>query len=179
MKRIKFFPRAAVLGAVMIAAGALSSAASAQETFTESHLEAAKRVVVATKAMEPFDDILPLLAEQTRTVFIQADPTRAEEVIAVTDEVALALASKRAELNRKVYEKWASAFTEDELNQLAEFYGTDLGQKLTQSIPNITGASVQAAREWQDAISTEMVTMVQERLAEENQPAATETQPQQ
>lgn len=169
MKLIKLFRRAAAVGAAMVAAGFLSSTAFAQDTISESHLAAAKRVAVSTKVLEPFDDILPLLAEQTRTAFIQSDPTRAEEIIEITQDVALQLASKRAELNDTVYKAWAESFTEEELNQLAEFYTTDLGQKLTKSIPTITQYSVAAAREWQDKISTEMVTMVQEELAKQNQ----------
>ncbi|WP_428648337.1 DUF2059 domain-containing protein [Roseibium sp.] len=165
MKLVNMFPRAAVLGAAMMATGFLSTGAFAQDAISESHLAAARKVAAATRVLEPFDDILPLLAEQTRTAFIQSDPTRAEEIIDVTQNVALELASKRAELNNKVYNAWAEAFTEDELNQLADFYSTDLGQKLTQTIPNITVFSVNAAREWQDMISTEMVTMVQEELA--------------
>lgn len=169
MKLVKTFPRAAVLGAAMIAAGFFSGAALAQDGVSEAHLAAAKRVAAATKVLEPFDDILPILAEQTRTAFIQADPTRAEDIIAITQDVALQLASKRAELNNLVYNAWAQKFTEEELNQLAEFYSTDLGQKLTGNIPAITQYSVGAAREWQDKISTEMVTMVQEELAKRTQ----------
>ncbi|MBO6509771.1 MAG: DUF2059 domain-containing protein [Roseibium sp.] len=148
-------------------AGFLSATASAQD-ISPSHLEAAKKVAAATKVLEPFDDILPILAEQTRTAFIQADPTRAEEIIEVTQNVALQLAAKRSELNDQVYQLWAAGFTEAELNQLAEFYNTELGQKLTNTIPQITATSVGAAREWQDKISTEMVTLVQEELAKGN-----------
>ncbi len=169
MKLVNIFPRAAVMGAAMIATGLISTAAFAQDAISESHLAAARKVAAATKVLEPFDDILPLLAEQTRTAFIQSDPTRAEEIIEITQNVALALAPKRTELNNQIYKAWAETFTEDELNQLTEFYSTDLGQKLTKSIPNITVFSVSAAREWQDKISTEMVTLVQEELAKRNQ----------
>ena len=169
MKRIKSFPRAAVMGAIMMTAGFLTNAAIAQDAVSESHLDAAKKVAVATKVLEPFDDILPILAEQTRTAFIQSDPTRAEEIVEVTQDVALKLAAKRSELNNLVYNAWAQAFTEEELIQLAEFYNTDLGKKLTNAIPSVTGYSVGAAREWQDKISTEMVTMVQEELAKRSQ----------
>jgi hypothetical protein len=168
MKLIKSFPRGAVLGAAMMAAGFVASGAAAQEAVSESHLAAAKQVAVVTKVLEPFDDILPILAEQTRTAFIQSEPTRAEEISEVVQNVALTLAPKRAELNSLVYKAWADNFTEEELKQLAEFYSTDLGQKLTEKIPTITQYSVGAAREWQDKISTEMVTMVQEELAKLN-----------
>lgn len=168
MKLIKTFPRAAVLGAAMLVAGFISSNAMAQE-ISESHLAAAKKVASATKILEPFDDILPVLAEQTRTAFVQSDPTRAEEIIEVTQKVALELAPKRADLNNRVYRVWAEHFTEAELNELAAFYSTELGQKLTQTIPVVTQFSVGAAREWQDKISTEMVTMVQEELKKQNE----------
>ena len=103
MKLIKSFPRAAVLGAAMMAAGFVASGAAAQDAVSESHLAAAKQVAVVTKVLEPFDDILPILAEQTRTAFIQSDPTRAEEIAEVVQNVALTLAPKRTELNNLVY----------------------------------------------------------------------------
>ena len=169
MKLMKAFPRAAVLGAVMTATSLFAGAAFAQDGISESHLAAAKRVAEVTKVLEPFDDILPILAEQTRTAFIQAEPTRAEEIIEITQEVALQLAPTRSELNKLVYQAWASNFTEEELNDLAVFYTTDLGQKLTSTLPVVTQLSVGAAREWQDKLSTDMVTMVQQELQKRNQ----------
>jgi hypothetical protein len=154
----------------MMTAGLLFGGAHAQEDeLTESHLAAAKKVAVATRILEPFNDILPLLAEQARTAFIQSDPARAEEIIEVTQDVAIKLAAKRSELNDQVYRVWAHSFTEDELNQLADFYNTELGEKLTKTVPSITQFSISVAREWQDKISTEMVTMVQEELARRNE----------
>ncbi|MEP4766789.1 MAG: DUF2059 domain-containing protein [Roseibium sp.] len=168
MKLIKMFLTGTAMGAALLAWGAVSGAAFAQDTYSESHIAAAKEVAVATKILEPFDDILPLLAEQTLSAFVQTDPTRAEEMIEVTQNVALKLAPRRAELNMQVYEAWAKVFSEEELKQLAEFYSTPLGTKLRDSIPEITGTSVGQAREWQDKISTEMVTMVQEELTKLN-----------
>ncbi|MBN9669935.1 DUF2059 domain-containing protein [Roseibium aggregatum] len=182
MKRVNKFTRAAALGTALFATGIFSAGAIAQETgaaaqapakpsFSESHLAAAKKVAITTKSLEPFDEILPLMVDQSRTAFIQATPARAEEIVEVTQEVALKLAPKRAELNDVVYQAWAQLFTEEELNQLADFYSTDLGQKLTENIPKISAFSVRASREWQDKISTEMVTMIQEELKRRNEAA--------
>ncbi|MEP3049345.1 MAG: DUF2059 domain-containing protein [Roseibium sp.] len=170
MKPIKMYATSTVVGAAMMAWGAVAGTAHAQDAYSESHIAAAKNVAVATKILEPFDDILPLLAEQTKTAFIQVDPARAEEVIAVTQNVALKLAPQRAELNQQVYEAWAAKFSEAELKELADFYNTPLGTKLRDSIPNITAESVGRAKEWQDKISTEMVTLVQEELTKGNTP---------
>lgn len=169
MTLMKALPRTAVIGAVFTATAFFTSASIAQDEIAESHLAAAKRVAEVTKVLEPFDDILPILAEQTRTAFIQAEPARAEEIIEVTQEVALQLAPTRVDLNSLVYQAWAKNFTEDELNELAVFYQTDLGQKLTSTLPVVTQLSVGAAREWQDKLSTDMVTMVQQELQKRNQ----------
>lgn len=162
MKLRSFLSFGLVAGVVLFSAGALPQAA-AQE-FTESHLDAARQVVTETKAMSSFDDILPLLAEQTRTLFIQSDPSRTQEVVDVSTEVALKLASKRSELNQMIYEVWARRFSEEELLQLAEFYRTPLGVKLAENGPTITALAIGAARQWQDRISTEMVALVREEL---------------
>ncbi len=150
--------------AAFLAAGLLPGAATAQETLSESHVQAARQVVAATNSLSSFDEILPVLAEQTKTTFVQADPFRTDEVVTVTTEVALKLAPKRKELNRTIYEIWARRFSEEELAKLAEFYKTPLGQKLAENIPSITALSLGAARQWQDQISTEMVSMVREEL---------------
>lgn len=155
-------PLGSAFAAVMMATSHMP--AFAQDEFTESHLNAARDVVTETKALATFDDILPLLAEQTRTLFIQADPSRTQEVIDVSTEVALSLAAKRKELNKTIYEVWARRFTEEELVQLADFYKTPLGKKLTENGPTLTALSIGAARQWQDAISTEMVSLVREEL---------------
>lgn len=169
MTLTKIVPRAALVGTVMTVTGLFSSLALAQDSVSESHLAAAKKVAEVTKVLAPFDDILPILAEQTVTAFVQSEPTRAEEIIEVTQGVALQLAPRRAELNAEVYQAWATNFTEEELNELAVFYATDLGQKLTSTLPRVTQLSVGAAQLWQDKISTEMVTMVQQELIKRNQ----------
>lgn len=155
-------PLGSAFAAVMMVSSYLPAAA--QDDFSESHIEAAREVVTVTKALDTFDDILPLLAEQTRTLFIQSDPSRTQEVIEVSTDVALKLAAKRSELNRIIYEVWARRFSEEELRELAAFYNTPLGQKLTENGPTVTALSIGAARQWQDAISTEMVSLVREEL---------------
>lgn len=155
------------IAVAMFVAASLSpvSAVAQEKKFSESHIAAARELVLATKALDTFDDILPMLAEQTKTIFIQADPFRSDEVTSVTNDVALKMAAKRSELNQAVYENWAALFTEDELKQLAAFYKTPLGQKLAAEGPKVTVMSIGAARQWQDKISTEMVGLVKEELA--------------
>ncbi|MEJ8476090.1 DUF2059 domain-containing protein [Roseibium algae] len=163
MKLKSLLSAGAVVGASLMFTSLQPLSVKAQE-FTASHLEAARQLVIETKALESFDDILPLLAEQTRTLFIQSDPARTQEVVDVSTEVALKLASKRTELNNMVYEVWARRFTEEELIQLADFYRSPIGQKLAKNGPTVTALAIGAARQWQDKISTEMVALVREEL---------------
>ncbi len=160
MKSLKF----ARIGLAMTMWGAISSSAIAQETYSESHLNAAKAVAVETKMLEPFDSILFVLSEQTVSAFTQSDPTRAEEIAQVVQDVAISLAPRRTELNKEIYKIWASKFSEEELLQLAEFYSTPLGSKLRDVLGEVTGRSVAASREWQDTLSVDMVALVQEKL---------------
>jgi|OM-RGC.v1.018673720 hypothetical protein len=160
MKSVKF----AGVGLAMLAWGVISGGAVAQDNFSESHLEAAKAVALETKVLEPFDAILFVMAEQTLSAFTQNDPTRAEEIAEIVEQVALELAPRRAVLNERIFRIWAIAFTEEELIQLAEFYRTPLGMKLRDSVADITAASVEASRDWQDRLSVDIVSMVQEEL---------------
>lgn len=167
MNMMKF----ARIALAVLAIGAAPGAATAQETFSDSHLAAARELALEAKALQPFDSVLFLISEQTRNIFTQADPTRAEEVAIVVEEIALSLAPRRSELNNAIYRIWAAKFTEEELKELAAFYKTPLGSKLLSSIKEITGRSVQAGRAWQDGIGVEMVSLVQEELAKRDKAA--------
>ncbi|MBD1546634.1 DUF2059 domain-containing protein [Roseibium aggregatum] len=159
-----------IAAAALVAVTLLPVMVNAQDKeVSEAQLEAARKVVVANKALDAFDEILPLMAEQTRTIFIQADPFKSDEVSAITNEVALKLAAKRKDLNEMIYKIWANRFSVEELEQLAEFYNSPIGQKLATETPSITALSIGAARQWQDQISTEMVSLVREEMQKRDQ----------
>ncbi|MHC5653300.1 DUF2059 domain-containing protein [Stappia sp.] len=152
-----------IVGAVLISAAAILPAA-AQESFSDEHIAAAREAVGASNAIRPFDDVLPIIAERTRTLFIRNDPANTVVIDEVVNAVALSLAERRPELNRIVYEVWARRFTVEELQQLASFYKSPLGQKYAKVEPELRALSIGAAKQWGDAISTEMVTLVREEL---------------
>ncbi|WP_186395270.1 MULTISPECIES: DUF2059 domain-containing protein [unclassified Stappia] len=153
----------------------LAQATHAQESFSEEHITAARNAVQAAQAIRAFDDVLPLMAERTRSLFIQNDPANTGMIDEVVTDVALSLAGRRPELNRVVYEVWARRFTVEELNELAAFYNTPLGQKYSAVEPELRALSIGAAKQWGDAISTEMVTLVREEMIKRQE--AQETQP--
>ncbi len=164
-----------LLGAAVVAAGVWTTPVAAQsqnsqqkqqqaEKISDAHLAAARRAVIAAQALQSFDDILPMLAEQTKTIFVRSDPSLTSVIDDVTTDVALKLADRRPDLDHVVYEVWARRLSEDELNKIADFYESPVGQKLADLGPELTALSVGAARQWQDRMSTEMVAMVRQEL---------------
>jgi hypothetical protein len=159
---------AAILMVWLIAAPAhaQSNTTPADDEFAASHLQAAQRLVDLTQSDDRFDEILPRIAEQTQSVFTRTNPALTREIEDTVMEVALELAGQRVELARTIQLIWARRFTEAEINQLIDFFSSDLGRKFTENTPVITALSIGAARQWEQELSQEMVTITRQRLRE-------------
>lgn len=135
-----------------------------EENFTAEHLAAARKAIDGGNAFRSFDDILPVIADKTRTLFIRTNPALTAEIDEVTNTVALELANRRPELDETIMKVWARRFSQEELNAIAEFYESPVGEKFARLGPELTALSIGAAKQWGDVISTEMVTRVREEL---------------
>lgn len=169
------------------AEGAAPAAPAApQQDFAPSHLKAAQDIINLTRSDQAFDDILPRLASQTRQTFTQANPAMAREIEAAVMEAAVEIAAKRADLARVLQQIWARRFTEEELRTLIDFFSSDVGAKFAEQTPVIAALSLGAARQWEEAMSQQMVQAAQEKLrsitesapeqADGEQPAAEQAQ---
>lgn len=152
------------LAGIAFAACLVLQPAIAQEEFTAEHLKAARAAIDGGNAFRSFDDMLPVIADKTRTLFIRSNPSASAVIDEVTNEVALKLADRRPELDKTIMEVWARRFTTEELNEIANFYSTPLGKKFAELGPELTALSIGAAKQWGDVIATEMVTQVREEL---------------
>jgi len=77
----------------------------------------------------------------------------------------------------KIKVLYAERFTEEELNELALFYETDLGQKMLHTMPELTQAGMQIGMEEagaQQGKLMEKMTAFQQRIAAENTPTEEE-----
>ncbi len=166
-------PMFAAAYVIALAAGALAPAgafaqtnppatapADQQPQFTPEQLALAQKAIDASKSVAGFDDILPGVAEQTKALFVRSNPLLASDIDEVTDKVALSLAPQRRELDRVLEEVWARRFTQEELQQIIDFYQSPVGKKLASLSPELVALSIGAAKQWQDKIATEMVTQV-------------------
>ena len=118
------------------ARGSDKAAAGDQETFTKEHLHAARAAIEGGNAFRSFDDILPVIADKTRTLFIRTNPSATKVIDEVTNEVALKLANRRPELDRTIMEVWARRFSTEELNEIAAFYQSPVGKKFAKLGPS-------------------------------------------
>lgn len=163
------FAAVALAASLSLAAPALAqdntqAQAGQDETYTKEHLAAARAAIEGGNAFRSFDDILPVIADKTRTLFIRTNPSATAVIDEVTNEIALQLANRRPELDQTIMKVWARRFSTEELNEIAEFYRSPVGKKFAELGPELTALSIGAAKQWGDVISTEMVTRVREEL---------------
>lgn len=153
--------------------------------------ELADKLVQITGTARLFDPLLPTIADEAKNSFIRANPQMQLGIIAVVDNVAVELVSRRSELDDYLARVWASGFTNDEMRDLIEFYSTDTGQKFAKTQPKLLAVQTAAAEEWAKSVANELDQRVRqelraaaeaERKALESDvagPAAEETAPQQ
>lgn len=143
---------------------ALSSPAFSQDV-SESHLKAARAAVAAIHATDPFDNILPQAAAALENQLIQKNPDMQELIGKTVTEKAMALAARRADLEKEAALAYAKVFSEKELNDIAAFYSSDSGKKLLDSGPAVTRDLVKAADIWQNGVARDLAQQVGETLA--------------
>ena len=119
MIRQAVFGRTAAL-AILLSGVALSAPVSAQE-IPADHLKAARDAIAALNATDRFDAILPNLAERLKNEYTVASPNFQSQISKAVEAEALALAPRRADLEKEVAVTFAKSFTVDELKQIASF----------------------------------------------------------
>ena len=107
MNTIRRFALAVAASAVVFA----SLPASAQD-ISDDHIKAARAAVAAIKATDPFDGILPEAAAALKQSLIQKNPDMQEVIIKTIDEKTLALAPRRADLEKEAALAYAKGFSD-------------------------------------------------------------------
>jgi hypothetical protein len=149
--------------ATIVLSGIALGSASAQEV-TEDQIKAARAAINALGITNQFDNILPNLAEQLKSTMIQANPNFGDAINSSVDATALALAPRRADLEREAAVTYAKAFTIDELKAIADFYNSPTGKKLLKDGPIATRALYKAADIWGQGISRDLANQSNDAL---------------
>jgi len=159
-----------MLGAIPAAAqDTTAEDASALQSIMETELSP-ERMALAVKLVELsgttriFDTILPDIAEQSKTQFIRANPQMQLGIIAVVDRIAVQLVPRRKELDEYLARIWASGFSDEEMQELIDFYSSDVGKKFSNGLPQVLAVQTAAAQEWGKSVSAELNQKVQDEL---------------
>lgn len=168
-------------GLIAVAAFALLAFAPAQaQEIGESHLAAARSAVNAIESTDQFDNILLNAATQVKADLIGNNPNLQTEISDMVDEAALGLAPRRNDLENEIARVYAKLFTEQELTQIAEFYGSEAGKKLLRQGPLATREMLAAAEVWTNGIVRDLrVTSVNKMgdILQQNEAVAPTTDP--
>lgn len=162
---MKLHKRVRRLSAILAASAvlALSSPAFSQDV-SESHLKASRAAIAAIHATDTFDGILPQAAAALEQQLIQKNPDMQELISKTVSEKALTLAARRADLEKEAAVAYAKVFSEQQLNDIANFYGSETGKKLLENGPIVTRELVKAADIWQNGIARDLAQQVGEAL---------------
>ncbi len=139
------------LYAVVALAGLTGAPALAQE-ISASHLAAAREAVDAIDTTEQFDQILLNAATQIKAELIVNNPDLQSKISEMVDDSAIALAPRRGDLENEVARIYAKMFTEQELREISQFYGSEAGRKLIKQGPQASREMMAAADVWSNGI---------------------------
>lgn len=136
----------------LAAVGLMAGAPALAQEATASHLAAARAAIDAIDSTEQFDNILMNAATQIKSDLIGSNPNMQSEISDMVDERAIALAPRRGDLENEVARTYAKLFTEQELKEIAAFYGSPTGQKLLKQGPVASREMMAAADVWSNGI---------------------------
>lgn len=144
---------------------AFASHSMAQE-ISETHLKAARDAISAEGATNSYDLLLPAAAQMLKTELIQQNPDLVDVITATVDEKALALASRRADLEREAALVYARTFSEAELVTIATFFNSEAGKKLLLQRPIVAREVTRAADIWQRGIQRDLAAEVGKQISD-------------
>jgi len=152
---IKFAGLGRFAAATILLSGIAFGSVSAQEV-SEDQIKAARAAISAMGITNDFDNILPGLAERLKSSMIQTYPNLGDTINSTVDATALALAPRRADLEREAAMTYAKTFSVEELKAIADFYNSPAGKKLLKDSPLANRELGKAADIWSQGISRDL-----------------------
>ena len=134
-----------------------------QELSPES-MALAMQLVKLSGNTDTFNVLLPNIADQAKNAFIKANPQMQLGIIEVVDRIALTLVNRRRDLDQALARIWASGFTNEEMQELIDFYSTETGKKFAELHPKLLGVEMATAQQWGRAVSAELTQKVSAEL---------------
>lgn len=168
-------PLAAVLPAVPAFIPAAAAAASKPS-------EAARKAALALNEKLQFVGQVNIILGAVRGQLIgglaRANNKTPEQIQPAVDELLMPDFTARAnELAAVIIDKWATAFTIDELHALLEFYNSPLGAKMLKTMPTLSQEVNQEASTWVQSVLAQSIPKHSAALAQRGIKAQSEGAP--
>lgn len=152
----------AVFLSIALAVPAMAQDKPAEQT--PEHLALARAVIDFTGAVRAFDSVAPKLLQDARTMILRTNPAVQQDLDSVIASLETEFGDKEKELVDEIAKIYASKFTEPELKDIAAFYQSPPGRKLTETTPDVLRESYQHAQQWGQQLSVEVVTRIREEM---------------
>jgi hypothetical protein len=126
------------------------------QDISESHLQAAYGAIDAIGVTDPYDNVLPQAAQALKNELIQKNPNLTDLIDATVEKSALALAGRRADLEKEAATASARVFSEQELKEIADFFNSPTGKKLISDGPIVLREIDKAEQIWQRGVARDL-----------------------
>jgi hypothetical protein len=153
------------LVALTVTMGAAAPALS--QEIPPEQLTLARKYVDLTNKAGIYEAILVQTAAQTSKLFSQSNPEISDKIDAAIGKVLDTYKGKNDELFNQFARVYATTFTQEELQQMVDFYSTPTGQKLASSAMEINKGIGAVMKVYTYNFGTEFVTKVRAELKAE------------
>jgi hypothetical protein len=164
-----FLSRLAIAAVFGLAAATAASPVLAAD-YTKEQLAAARAAIEASHVADGVDNLLLGVAQQTKSNLIRTAPSFSNQIEAATNKVAIELAGERVDLDHAIQQLWASKFTTQELQDIAKFYSSPLGQKLAKETNGLLASASQDLQIYQQKLAQDMYQKTREELKKQGLP---------
>jgi uncharacterized protein len=161
MLRLKLSALCLALG---LGYGVAPLAAQPAPPASDASLAAAKDLIVAMHATDQFRAILPNIMQALKPAVVQGRPDAEKDFNVIVPVIVEGMSARVNELASELAGVYARNFTVDELNQLAAFYRSPVGEALVAKTPVITQQSLVIGQAFGQKVAAEMQTRIAEEM---------------
>ncbi len=156
-----------ILSAAAVAACMLAGPASAQPAnVSPEQLALARAVIDFTGAGGSLRGVIPQVLADARGLLLRQRPELQADLDQVILQVDEEFDARRTEILDRIAAIYAQSFSEQELQQIAAFYRSDAGRKMTEQLPGILDQSFRTMQVWSQEVSVDVMQAVRTKLEE-------------
>ena len=164
MRRYKAVQACIALLFLFQASLAASFAQTPSSKVAPEKLDAARNLLAATNTDAQFTTIIPLMFQQMRQSLPPSGSNKNEQIDQIFDEIQKQFLDRRSEIIDQIAVLYASKFTVEEMNSLADFYRSPVGQKFIEAMPQLASEAMVLGNAWGQKIAQEAEEKIRREL---------------